>query len=279
MMKIAKNLAAALCIAAVAACARHRIIPDRTLALIFHDAFLTNAYLDNRHLQPDSLDIYTPIFEKYGYEVEDVQYTIGNFSKRKNARLGDVVEEAIKLLEEEGKYYESEATVLDTIDNIARRTLRREVYADSLIRVSRVRDTARLKIVVDDIRRGEYKIEYDYRVDSLDDAINRRSVFIFERDDSTSFGRTQQSLYRNNRTEHVSRILTADSSARRLRINLLEFSKPRMGKFEHFGITISNLTVVYTPEAEEAIDSLFERQLPIKIFFKEFLQPETSDPR
>ena len=27
------------------ACARHKIIPDRKLAQIFHDAFLTNAYI------------------------------------------------------------------------------------------------------------------------------------------------------------------------------------------------------------------------------------------
>ena len=89
---------AALC---AAACAHHKIIPDEKLALIFHDAFLANAYVGNRNLVKDSLNLYEPIFARYGYTTEDVHYTIGNFSKRKSARLGDVVERAIAMLESE----------------------------------------------------------------------------------------------------------------------------------------------------------------------------------
>ena len=85
-----------------AACAHHTIIPDEKLALIFHDAFLANAYVGGRSLAKDSLNLYEPIFAHYGYTTEDVHYTIGNFSKRKSARLGDVVERAIALLEAEG---------------------------------------------------------------------------------------------------------------------------------------------------------------------------------
>ena len=94
-----------LCGLLLGGCARHRIIPDDELALIFHDAFLTNAYLNTENVRPDSLRLYEPIFAHYGYTTEDVHYTIGNFSKRKSARLGDVVEEAIDLLEAEGKIY------------------------------------------------------------------------------------------------------------------------------------------------------------------------------
>ena len=268
---IIKRLVIAASIVAAVACARHKIIPDKTLAAIFHDAFLTNAYVENRRLSLDSLDIYGPVFEKYGYSVEDVQYTIGNFSKRKNARLGNVVEEAIKQLEEEGLFYEREAAILDSVDNIARRTFRRQVYADTLIRVSRLRDTDRLKITIGNLLPGEYKIEYDYRVDSLDEALSRRSSFIFERADSSTYGRQQQSIYRNNRTEHVSRTMNADTASRRMRINLMEFTKPEPPKkIERFGITVTNLRVVYTPEAPAAIDSLFERQLPLRIFFQDF---------
>lgn len=267
---IAKNAAALLCIVAAAACTHHKIIPDKTLAAIFHDAFLTNAYIDNRHFRTDSLDMYNPIFEKYGYTNDDVQYTIGNFSKRKNARLGDVVELAIKQLEDEGLLYEHEAVVLDSIDNIARRAFRREVYRDSLIRVSRLKDTDRLHIKIDNIRTGEYQIDFDYLVDSLDETTSRRAVFTFERADSSTFGRQQQSLYRDNRTNHVSRTLQPDTSVRRITINLMEFSQPRNGKLKHFGVKITNLTVVHTPDAQSAVDSLYEKQMPAHIFFKEF---------
>ena len=149
------------------ACARHKIIPDRKLAQIFHDAFLANAYIGSEQVDIDSLNIYEPIFAGYGYTTEDVYYTIGNFSKRKSARLGDVVERAIEMLEREGKIYNQEVAVLDTIDNVARRTFTRTVLADSLIRVGSLRDTARLSFTLD-VEPGEYSLSLKYLVDSLD---------------------------------------------------------------------------------------------------------------
>ncbi|MFQ7387937.1 MAG: amidohydrolase family protein, partial [Alistipes sp.] len=141
--------------------------PDEKLAQIFHDAFLTNAYIGDVRVNIDSLNIYEPIFARYGYTTRDVYYTIGNFSKRKSARLGDVVEMAIDKLEAEGKFYDREVAVLDTIDNVARRSFTRTVYADSLIRVGSLRDTARLRFSVD-VRPGEYNLSLKYLVDSLD---------------------------------------------------------------------------------------------------------------
>ena len=88
--------------------------------------------MQHRGMRPDSLNLYEPIFAKYGYTTADVQYTIGNFSKRKSARLSDVVEQAIKLLETEAEHLDREVSILDTIDNVARRTFRRTLYADSL---------------------------------------------------------------------------------------------------------------------------------------------------
>jgi len=143
MKRIFRISLCAFLLLAGAACTRHKIIPDEKLAQIFHDAFLTNAYIGDVRVNIDSLNIYEPIFARYGYTTRDVYYTIGNFSKRKSARLGDVVEMAIDKLEAEGKFYDREVAVLDTIDNVARRTFTRTVYADSLIRVGSLRDTAR----------------------------------------------------------------------------------------------------------------------------------------
>lgn len=137
MKRFLRITASAALVLLLAACARHKIIPDDKLAQIFHDAFLTNAYIGSEGVKTDSLRIYEPIFARYGYTTDDVHYTIGNFSKRKSARLGDVVERAIEMLEREGKIYNQEVAVLDTIDNVARRTFTRTVLADSLIRVGR----------------------------------------------------------------------------------------------------------------------------------------------
>ena len=70
----------------LSACARHKIIPDDTLAQIFHDAFLTNAYIGNGNVRTDSLRIYEPIFARYGYTPDAVPPPPGHFSLRPRAR-------------------------------------------------------------------------------------------------------------------------------------------------------------------------------------------------
>lgn len=248
-------------------CSRHTIIPDDELALIFHDAFLANAYTGSRSVQLDSLNIYEPIFSRYGYTTADVQYTIGNFSKRKSARLGDVVEQAIVLLEEEGKYYNREVAALDTIDNVARRTFTRRIHSDTLIRVRSLRDTARLRFAFD-VRPGQYDLRLKYLVDSLDrnEKGLKAAVWLENRDSvRTNFYTT---TLRRNREENFTRRLVADTTHRRLRIEVATFAgKPRTPS-----VTVRNLTLDYTPPTAAAVDSLYERQLNLRIFADEFLR-------
>ena len=208
-----------------------------------------------------------PIFAGYGYTTDDVHYTIGNFSKRKSARLGDIVERAIEMLEREGKFYNREVAVLDTIDNVARRTFTRTVLADSLIRVRSLSDTARLSFSVD-VEPGDYQLSLKYLVDSLDrnDKGLKGSVWL-ERRDSTRTGVYTTTL-RRNREETFSRRLTADSSHRRLRIDFLNFT----GKPQRPSVTVTDLKVEFTPPTRTAVERLYEQQLDIRIFADEFFR-------
>ena len=234
------------------ACSGYKIIPDEQLALIFHDAFLSNAYMQHRGMRPDSLNLYEPIFAKYGYTTADVQYTIGNFSKRKSARLSDVVEQAIKLLETEAEHLDREVSILDTIDNVARRTFRRTLYADSLVRVTRLRDTARLRFVFDSIRPGDYTIAFDYLIDSLDENTQLRASVWFERADDRRVNVSPTYLTRRRAAEYR-REMKADTSMRRLVLDLYEIRSPKP-KRPH--MTVRNLRVVYTPDAAEDIPTI-----------------------
>ena len=79
-------------VAALSGCHRSKVIPEQELGAIFHDAMLVNAYVGLKGVNIDSLNIYEPIFERYGYTTDDVRHTLNDFSRRKNARLGDVAE-------------------------------------------------------------------------------------------------------------------------------------------------------------------------------------------
>lgn len=92
-----KRLICLLCVAVTAAaCNRPRNIPDEKLIAITREIFLANAYRDSPKSgfsQADTVDFYTPIFEKYGYKPSDLSYTINNLSRRKSVRFTDILEE------------------------------------------------------------------------------------------------------------------------------------------------------------------------------------------
>ena len=221
-------LFALLIAALVPGCKRHTIISDEELALIFHDAFLANSLLQNRDARRDSLLVYEPIFERYGYTTEDVRYTIGNFSKRKSARLGDVVEQAIVLLEREGKYYDREVAILDTIDHIAERTQTRRLHSDSLIRIRSLSDTSRVRIALD-ARPGSYTVELNYRIDSLDRNKRLRSMFWLEKSDSSRSNVLSSTMWQGN-DEHFKRTFKVDTTHRRVHIDLVASTRRRASR-------------------------------------------------
>lgn len=250
-------------------CKHHTIIPDDELALIFHDAFLANSLLEKSNAKRDSLLVYEPIFERYGYTTEDVRYTIGNFSKRKSARLGDVVELAIDRLETEGLRLEKAVAALDTVNNVARRAFKRTFYSDSLIRVTRLKDTTRLRLEFDSIRRGEYTLSVRYEVDSMDENRSQRMQLWMERYDSSQLGLYTQQLNRF-REGTIERTLASDSSVRRLVIDFWRL--PPKAKPQRPSITLRDLKITFTPPPAEAVDSLYERDLKIRIFAHDFLR-------
>jgi hypothetical protein len=154
---------------ALGACAGPKIIPDKELAQIFHDIYLVNGYVGQRYINTDSMNLYEPVFRSYGYTSEDVQYTIGNFSKRKSARLSeDVVEVAVEMLRRESAHYRRRIKIRDTIALIARQMFADTVYSSRQIRVRRTADTVRLRVAIPDIKPGSYRVSYSYRLDSLD---------------------------------------------------------------------------------------------------------------
>lgn len=254
------------------ACSHHRIIPDEKLAQIFHDAFLTNAYVGTQGVGTDSLRLYEPIFERYGYTTDDVHYTIGNFSKRKSARLGDIVERAIAQLEKEGKVYNRRVAVLDTIDRVGLRTFRRTVRADSLLHVGALRDTARLDLTCP-VEPGRYDLALSYCVDSLDANTEglRYALWLETRDGRRTDLAT--AALRRNRTERLTRTFTADSTHERLRIRLLDFA----GTPRRPSVTVTDLRIDYTPPTREAVERLYEQQLDIRIFADEFFGAAYSE--
>ena len=262
-------LALTATIATLVGCNKPRVIPDDDLAQIFHDVYLTNAYVDRHAINVDSMMLYEPIFEKYGYTIEDLHITINSFSKRKSARLSDAVEKAIRRLERESDLLNEQVADLDTINAIARRSFVQTIYFDSVIRLRSIKDTAKMRRRIPISRAGEYQVDFYYQIDSSDKNPSHRSVGYFV-DSAGHRSKYYSSRYRRQTRDRYIHTFVADSSAEALVLELCNLnSEPKRPFF-----TIDSLRVRLFLPREEALDSLTARNFGFRLLVDGFYTPE-----
>ncbi len=215
-----------------------RTIPRDELKSIFKEAYLVNAYYEigGRRGSLDSVDMYGPILKKHGYRVRDLEHTVNNFSRKKSARLSDVVEQAIEELSEESAFYDYRLSLVDTLDNIVARTYKKQVlWRDSLM------DSLFMPAP-----EGGYEIDFSYFIDSLNKGRNLRlTVTIL---DSVKKRRTSESSYlsaRDVRRRPKTMKIMADSLATEIKIDT--------------GAKIDSLRIVYYLPREKGLDSFSAR--------------------
>ena len=254
-------------VALLTACNKPKVIPDKDLGAIFRDAMLVNAYLAiNTGTELDSLRVYEPIFARYGYTAEDVQYTIHNFSRRKSAHLSDVAEYMILLLDREANALNLQVAKLDTVENVARRRFTQVLYADTDIDVRKEADSSLLRYVVEPVYTGTYNIDASYTLDSLDKATGRRYRIYFERRDSTQRSIANGIVQRRKGASfsHRYEVRPEDSTYVRLVIDMAHFNDSK-----NKGTTrmqIHNMKITYTPPVEKCVELLFNEQSDMRIF-------------
>lgn len=269
-MKRFFSLSLLLAVIASVGCNKPRVIPDEVLSDIFRDAMLINAYYNVKSDQsPDSLNIYEPVFARYGYTAEDVQYTVDNISRRKNARLGDVAERMIASLDERMQYLNRESAKLDTIENVAFRRYTRALLGDTTIVAKTAADSTKLRLYLYNIHPGYYRFTSFYSLDSLDKSAGRRYRIYFEREDSTRREFSEGSLMRRAETQINQNHLLIDSEddIARLVIDFYHFDDDMEKKKRTVPkITIHDIRVDYTPPAEYCMKRMLDEQTQMRIF-------------
>ncbi|MFI3317742.1 MAG: DUF4296 domain-containing protein [Rikenellaceae bacterium] len=257
-------------------CKSQTIIPDRELAQIFHEVFLANAYTQTRPFGQDTMRLYEPIFEKYGYTQDDIHYTIGNFSKRKSARLSDVVERAIASLEKEGLEYDREANILTIVDRAAQDRLKITRLEQGRLLFDELDKLDELSFSVENIDIGSYSIDFDYLIDSLDQTRGSYVTKIWFENDSDTLKREIKAKSTNlsrRRVAHYSTNIDVEEPYDRLRIDV---ATPRSFD-ERVHVQIKDLKVLYTPTVDNAATILFNMLVDPKLFSDELLPISEKD--
>lgn len=271
----ASKIIALLATLLVAACSgRAKVIPDDVLVNIFHDAFLANAYMNEANINQDSILLYEPIFKRYGYTMNDLQHTLTTINERKSSRISDIMHDVNDRLEKESKMEQRKMVVLDTIDNLAKRTYTRTMYSDTLIRVKELRDTNKLRITLKDLVEGEYTVSFDYLIDTLDENRNSRvEAYLIVNDTTHTLRHTMMlSRYREGK---YSRKFKADTQHKELYVNM--YYHPNSEESKLPDITIRNFKIVRVLPTEVSVDSLYHEQLNLSIINHELMTAFTRD--
>ncbi len=244
------GLALACLAGLLVSCRSYKQIPEATLADIFRDMYLQNAYMEryNMNLPLDSVDVYAPLIGRYGYTVEDFKQTITEATKRKSFRLTDLVETAIAKLESELRAVEQRVRILEVIDSTAYAVSRREVFRDSLIAVRRLADSAALTVRVPlEEPSGKIDRQYSCHLASLDKnhALTNRHVLLTA--DSLTRSSSTLRMLVGRRVKH-NVVLSGDDNVAELVIRFGNYpANPR-----RMHLTIDSLVVVNQPPLAEA---------------------------
>lgn len=231
-----------------AGCSRKTIIPDSDLERITREMFLVNAYASNQKLQTDSLDIYTPILERYGYTQQDFFNTLANFQKRKSARLSDVVEASISSLENLAAGYEQKLRNLRFVDSLAKAQCSREVLWRERVVVRRWKDTTRLHLTLPIEDCGEYVVSYNYYIDSLDKNLRLQSNHeIFDAEGRRTFF-NRNTLTREDSTHYTTTIRPKEGAVE-YRLTLADYTR----REDEPHIVFDSVRIVYLPPSEVAL--------------------------
>lgn len=235
-------------------CSRKTIIPDEELKVIAREMFLTNAYMNINKVSADSLDIYTPILERHGYTQDDFFNTLANFQKRKSARLGDVMNATILDLESLSEGYQTKVHNMKFIDSLAKARCAKQVLKRENIEVLSMKDTAKLRLSIPIVGKGEYMVHYTYNIDSLDKNVRLQSEHATYNPQGKRLSLMRNNLSSSGSDNKKSYKTTIIPKAEATEYELLLADYTRREEEPH--ITFHSVVVTYYPPLEEALERM-----------------------
>lgn len=156
-------------------CNKTKTIPEDKMALIIRDILVSNSYVVeklSRTISRDSIDIYTPIFDKYGYKASDFQHTLDGMTTRKSSRFSQLIDQAIeeiRIIDGSVKFVVRQREYMDSI--IISKYTDTVFVRDSLITITSKRNEMNVYSMA--VKPGTYNVSFYYLIDSADNKAYR----------------------------------------------------------------------------------------------------------
>lgn len=250
-MKHAYRYILCLVVGAVAlcGCSKQHNIPDDDLEKITHEMFLVNAYASANQINTDSLDIYTPILTKYGYTQDQFFNSLANFQTRKSARFGDIIEHTVTSLDLLAKEYQARVNRKEFIDSLVKAECQEELFYKDTIRVTRMKDTARLRLTIPVPTSGELLVRFNYTVDTLDKNLRLQTNHELHNQEEGRLYVMRSNLTGGGKQKEYKATIVIREESEKYELVLADYKH----REKEPNIAFGSIQIIYQPTREEAL--------------------------
>lgn len=153
---------------ALVACNQPKMIPETELREILREAFISQSaahHIIGGKVLVDTVDMHSPILSRYGYNLEDLRYTIRNMSMRKSNPLPNVLETVAADIRAVSDIAQGRYRIKLQIDTLAQRLTADTIYRkDTLIsgRIDGYKWTVTPREGQEALEKGRYNVLFNY---------------------------------------------------------------------------------------------------------------------
>lgn len=138
------------------------MIPEDVLKDMIEEVMITDAVITKLNVVSgyDSIDYYRPIFDKYGYDLDDVEYTLKQLASRQSKPLSNIYDQIQSDLNEISAKVKFNYQRRESLDNIAMLC-----YTDTLYKLNDtiVGKTGKFRAVIENPIKGKYHFTFMYQ--------------------------------------------------------------------------------------------------------------------
>ncbi len=147
-------------------CSSHKEIPEETLEQILVESALINStttYSPKVRAMADTLDLYSAVLDKYGYDIEDMEYTLRSLISRKSTAMEAVLESAKSSITSKREFLDYMYDMITESKLVVDKSIIDTLYSvDTTIHIKSTKliDSIRLQLPLEGA--GKYTLSIDY---------------------------------------------------------------------------------------------------------------------
>lgn len=241
-------------------------IPEEKLGEIIADIVLTDSYVNNimkpGYRERDTIDYFNPILDKYGYTIEDLEYTIDKYARRKTDVIWNTLDKATARVDVIRSIYDNNNKMREKWNLIvSERSADTLYYHKDTIYIKSASDLNKLILKQPIRNRGKFTVSYDYKMNAGENNESKYLIYYLSDTINKATKPYRNSFWIAPTTESddkrtTKRVINAENIRRHNFIKIIPFdySNYTSGKpdYKRMDTKIWDLLITFTPDPRDA---------------------------